>query len=463
MRLHATVLLVLLACPPALAAQDEGELRRRVDALQKAVEQQAREIEELRRLLGQAAGGATPATAPAAPAATPPSPAPVEQPDSAAGQRAAQRAELPPDQVAASEFPGSFPIPNSDAALKIGGLVRVNWVSTSDALLVDDRFVTSAIPVAGTVEAGRGSRVAVIATPSRFNFDLRTPTGVGHMRAFIEADFAGSGNTLRLRHAYGQWKRVIFGQTWSTFSDPEAEPDGIDFEGLNAIILFRQAQMRVSFAPFERIRLAVSLEDPRPDLTGAEGVNQIPDFIVRGRWEPARGGHIQAAGLFRQIRGTPTDRPNEVVGTAGWGATITGRLPSPIWKKRDSLLFQHNVGAGIGRYISDLSAAGGQDGVYDAERNTLRILPAWSGYVGYEHWWTERVRSSISFGVVVVDNVDIQTDDALHLTRRYSTNLMWSPIPRLDLVSEFLWGLRVNRDGARGRANQTQIGATFRF
>jgi hypothetical protein len=461
MHLRATVLIVLLACPPALAAQDEGELRRRVDALQKAVEQQAREIEELRRLLGQATGAAP--AAPASPGVPRPDPATVARTDSATNQRAAQRAELPPDQVAASEFPGSFPIPNSDAALKIGGLVRVNWVSTSDALLVDDRFVTSAIPVAGTVDAGRGSRVAVIATPSRFNFDLRTPTGVGHMRAFIEADFAGSGNTLRLRHAYGQWRRVIFGQTWSTFSDPEAEPDGIDFEGLNAIILFRQAQMRVSFAPFERIRLAVSLEDPRPDLAGAEGVNQIPDFIIRGRWEPARGGHLQAAGLFRQIRGTPTERPNEVVSGAGWGATISGRLPSPVWKKRDSLLFQHNIGAGIGRYISDLSSAGGQDGVYDPERNTLRILPATSGYVGYEHWWTERFRSSISFGVVVVDNVDIQPDDALHLTRRYSTNLMWSPIPRLDLVTEFLWGLRVNRDGARGRANQTQIGATFRF
>jgi hypothetical protein len=180
MRLRPTVLLVLLACPPALAAQDAGELRRRVDALQKAVEQQAREIEELRRPLGHATGG---------------------------GKR----------------VPRSFPIPNGDAALKIGGLVRVNWVSTSDALLVDDRFQTSAIPVADTVDAGWGSRVAVIATPSRFNFDLRTPRGVGHMRALIEADFAGSGNTLRLRHAYGQWKRAIFGQTWSTFSDLVSE------------------------------------------------------------------------------------------------------------------------------------------------------------------------------------------------------------------------------------------------
>ena len=62
-----------------------------------------------------------------------------------------------------------------------------------------------------------------------------------------------------------------------------------------------------------------------------------------------------------------------------------------------------------------------------------------------------------------MDNIDIQADDALHLTRRYSANLIWSPIPRLDLVTELLWGIRINRDGRFGRANQTQMGATFRF
>jgi hypothetical protein len=83
--------------------------------------------------------------------------------------------------------------------------------------------------------------------------------------------------------------------------------------------------------------------------------------------------------------------------------------------------------------------------------------------VGYEHWWSERFRSSISFGVVQVDNLDIQAEDALHLTRRSTINFMWSPIPRLDLVTEFLWGRRQNKDRQHGSAAQTQIGSTFRF
>jgi hypothetical protein len=439
------------------------DLARTIESQQRLIEVQARQIEELRRemvtirTLTQAAQKVPDRTSHTLAAVQ----ARAGQPD--VEQTPSRVPELPPDVVSAGDFPGSFKVPGSNAALKIGGLVRVNWVSTYDALLVDDRFQTSAIPVRGTVDAERGGRVNVIAGPSRFNFDLRTPTGVGHMRAFIEGDFAADRNTLRLRHAYGQWRRFIYGQTWSTFSDPEAEPDGIDFEGLNAIVLFRQPQIRWSFPLGDRFRMALALEDPRPDLTGATGVNQIPDVVVRVRWEPRLGGHVQLSGITRQLRGEPTNSPNEIVAASGYGINVSGRLPFPFWGERDQLLFQHNGGRGLGRYIADLGSLGGQDGIFDPTAHTLRLLDVFSGYVGYEHWWNERLRSSISFGIVSVNNVDVQPDDAMHLTRRSTVNFMWSPIPRLDLVTEFLWGRRVNKDGRSGFAAQTQIGSTFRF
>jgi len=434
------------------------DIARTIAALERRIAQQDQEIAELRRQLAQVTSQSP--TQPAVtqdPAVTP---APLADPKQAE-QGHGRVPELPRDVVSAGEFPGSVKIPGTDAAIKIGGLVRVNWVSTNDALSVTDRFVTSAIPVAD--DAARGARVDVIASPSRFNFDLRTPTGVGYMRAFIEGDFAGANGSFRLRHAYGQWKRAIFGQTWSTFSDPEAEPDGIDFEGLNAIVLFRQPQIRWSFAPGERTRLAIALEDPRAELTGANPVSQVPDVVARVRVQPVRGGHVQVAAIYRSLRGEPVDEPTEIVGAPGYGANVSGRLAPPWVPERDRILFQSNAGAGLGHYITDLSSAGGQDAVFNPVTHTLEVLRAYSGYIGYEHWWTERVRSSFSFGIVTVRNEDIQPDDALHLTRRYSANIMWSPIPRLDLVTEFLFGSRTNKNGQRGSAAQTQIGSTFRF
>lgn len=452
---------------PAGGASSQGpptveSLAKALEAQQRLIETLAGQIDVLRQELAAARADRPAQAGPAnATMEAPPEPRGVASPTQAAGPQ--RGAELPPDVIPADEFPGALRIPGSDAALRIGGLVRVNWVSTYDPLLVDDRFQTSAIPVATPTQAEQGGRVDVIASPSRFNFDLRTPTGVGHMRAFIEADFAGESNTVRLRHAYGQWRRIVFGQTWSTFSDPEAEPDGIDFEGLNAIVLFRQPQARLSFPAGERVRIALALENPEPDLTGATSINQVPDLVARMRWEPRLGGHVQVAALARQLRGQPMDNTEDIVAAGAYGLNVSGRLPFPFWHERDQLLFQGNGGRGIGRYISDLRSLGGQDGVFDSEAHELHPLDVYSGYIGYEHWWAEQFRSSVSFGIVGVTNLDVQPDDALRRTRRSSINFMWSPIPRLDLVTEFLWGTRTNKDGRRGFAAQTQIGSTFRF
>ena len=243
---------------------------------------------------------------------------------------------------ASPRSPTSFPPASSLARsaspvptppLRMQGLVRMTAVNTFGPLGTEDRFVTSSIPVAGTPEAGKQARTVYTANLSRFSFDMRTPTGVGAMRAFIEGDFAGSGRTLRLRHAYGQWGSFIAGQTWSTFADPEAEPDGIDFEGLNAISLFRQTQVRFTHKFEDGLGLALALENPSPDITGASGISQVPDLIARLRWTPKKkggplglrfygsGAHLHAAMLFRQLRGEPTSQPNTTLSTFGFGVS----------------------------------------------------------------------------------------------------------------------------------------------
>jgi hypothetical protein len=442
---------------PRDAADDQAALRdlgRVVDSQRQLIDEQSRRLDELQRQLDELRTRMVPPQ-------SPPSP-PTAKAASPETRTQRRLPEIPPDVVSAGDFPGSFQIPDSNAAVKVGGLVRVNWVTTLDPLQVSDRFITADIPV-DVADAPVGRRVDVIAIPSRFNLDFRTPTGVGYVRAFIEGDFGGSGNTLRLRHAYGQWRRLIFGQTWSTFADPEAEPDTIDFEGLNAMVRFRQPQIRWTWAATTRLRVALAFEDPDVELTGATAANQLPDFVSRLRWESEHGVHVQAGVLFREIRGFPSNAPADIVGATGWGVNASGRLPLPFGRENDRVLFQVTHGAGIGHYVTDLNAVGGQDGVFDTTTNAICVLPASAGFAGYEHYWSDRIHSAFTGGVVKVSTLDIQPTSALERTNRYSGNFIWEPVPRLELVAEFLYGVRVNKDAHRLRARQLQVGSTFRF
>jgi hypothetical protein len=484
----AAVTAALCLAAASAAAQDAepqvptvAELAKLVAEQGRRLEAQERQIETLRKQLDEtqqlslSAHNRLEEMAQAAPAPT--VDAAVEERLARIEESVHQIPDVPTDVVSAGDFPGSIRIPGTEVGLKVAGLVRTTGVATLGPLGTEDRFVTSSIPVAGSQEAGKESRFVLTAIPSRFNLDLRTPTGVGAMRAFIEGDFAGSSRVFRLRHAYGQWSNLLIGQTWSTFADPEAEPDGIDFEGLNAIALFRQPLARYTHRLGDRFSVAAALENPAPDISNARGVSQVPDLVLRARWRPPEGStgplgfmnvfrkdaHVNVALLFRQIRGEPLDQPNTTFSTSGFGVGVSGRLTAPWQAEKGQVTFSAYAGSGIGRYITDLGTLGGQDAYYDPTTNTIDALPVFAWYLGYERRWDTRLRSTFTYGTVIVDNVDLQPGDAFHITNRWSLNLTWSPIPRVDIVGEFLFGNRSNKDGARGSSSQLQLGTNFRF
>jgi hypothetical protein len=384
--------------------------------------------------------------------------------------------ELPPNVVSAGEFPGSIKIPNTDAAVKFGGRIRMAAVFTLDPLGSSDRFVTNSIPVEPSDEAaGEGKRTTFTANTSRFNFELRTPTGVGYMRAFIEGDFYGtdangSRTNFRLRHAFAQFRGFLVGQTWSTVSDPAADHQDLDFEGINSENVIRQAQIRYTWNVRETLSVAAAAETPEVSLTGGEGENIVPDLIGRTIWQFKDIGHLQTAVVLRQIRGTPD------VGTAGassafaYGVSLSGVVPFYYFNLTDRFIFQLTAGKGIARYINDMQSLGGQDGVFDPVSGELEALPAKGFYLDYEHQWKEwettrnmALRSSLIWSFVNVDNFDFQLPSAYHTTNRFSFNLVFSPIKRIDVGLEYITGTRENKDGHEGRASQIQAVSIFRF
>jgi DcaP outer membrane protein len=376
--------------------------------------------------------------------------------------------ELPPDVVSAGDFPGSIRIPGSDAAIKFGARIRTAAVFTLDPLGTDDRFLTNSIPVGDTITSGEAKRMNISARASRLNIEFRTPGGREQVRAFFEGDFAGAGNALRLRHAYAQYIGFIVGQTWSTFSDPAANHQDLDFEGVSSENEIRQPQIRYWWGKEGGARKAVAIETPAVSITGAEGVNLFPDVVARTYIPLPKDGHIQVAGVLRQIRGQVTS--GEVQTVWGGGGSVSGVVMVPVQKLSDRIIFQVNGGVGIARYINDLQSLGGQDAMYDSTRNVLKALPVLGWYVDYEHVWKEwsamehmNLRSTVMWSFVGVHNFDFQAADAYWKTNRLAVNAIFSPSTRVDLGIEYIFGNRYNKDGERGSANQIQVVGLFRF
>ena len=384
--------------------------------------------------------------------------------------------ELEANAVSAGDFPGSIRIPGTDAAVKFGGRIRTAAVFTLDDLGSDDRFVTHTIPVEpGDAAAGTGRRTKFTANTSRFNFEMRTPTGAGQLRTFIEGDFFGSNEdgediNFRLRHAFAQFRGLLVGQTWSTFSDPAADHQDLDFEGINGENVIRQAQIRYTWPVKKNLSMAVALETPEVSITGGAGVNVVPDTVARTIWSFKEIGHLQGAVVLRQIRGEPDIDIEGAQSEFAWGASLSGVVPFYYFSLTDRFIFQVNFGEGNARYINDLNSLGGQDAVFNPLTGELVPLKTAGWYFDYEHQWKAwertrimKLRSSFIWSFVQVDNLDFQVGPAYRKTSRYSVNLVFSPTPRIDCGIEYIYGTRENFDRLKGSAAQLQVVGIFRF
>jgi len=361
------------------------------------------------------------------------------------------------------DFRGSIPIPDSEAAIKIGGFVKMSMVYTLDPLGSDDRFVAGLIPVGGSDSAATDGEVKVSANQSRLGIEIRDSTSYGPLRAFVEGDFAGNGDTYRLRHAFGQFRHFLAGKTWSTMVDNRATPEEIDFEGINGRIQVRQPQIRYLPSFGRNLDLLIGLEDPAPDVTGGQGVSQYPDIVASVRRNWSKRWHVKSSLLLRQIEAEWGLDDSVADSKFGWGLSVSGKVGLGISDERDNILFQLNYGDGIGRYINDLQDVGGQDAAFNPLTGELKTLKVFSGYVAYQHWWQESLRSTLTYSWVDVENLDFQDTSAYSRTDRAIINLLWSPVTRVDVGAELLWGRRENKDASNASARQIQIGAKYRY
>ena len=326
-----TPLLAALAIAP-LAAADAGEieeLKAMVRAMQKTIADQNQRIANLEKR--QAApqeksatktksdrsltvAGANVPLAELPPSALPKARTPVRDADTFADlQQAAPRVNNAPLDP---KLKGFIAIPGTDTMFKIGGSARVDAIVDLKNNGNPNQFVPSTIPVPGESGWDGGERSALHAKGTRLSLEIRRPAGSeGSLRIFNEYDFfddsASNAMKFRVRHFYGQAWNFLIGHTYSAFMDIDAFPDVVDYQGPNGIVNRRQPQIRYTLPLYDRatkLQVFASVEQPDAKIDTATDefefdssiVNHMPDIVTGVRWE-GDAGHIQAAGVFREL------------------------------------------------------------------------------------------------------------------------------------------------------------------
>ncbi|WP_419195048.1 DcaP family trimeric outer membrane transporter [Novipirellula herctigrandis] len=354
------------------------------------------------------------------------------------------------DLYSAPEFENGLIVFGDDVAMKFGGYVKTDFIYDFDPIDSTDSFVTTKIPV-GSPDR---TNTRFHARQTRLSFDTRWKAEGYTVQAFVEGDFFGENSQFRLRHAYGEVGSLLVGRTWTTFTDVAASPATIDFEGSVSNVNRRQAQARWTQPIFgDALTISIAVEDTRfiviapPGLPG-DARSPSPDVIARLKltrdW-----GRFQFAYLSRTGGYQPTGGP--VMEGSAWGLNFTGVV---MLLESTKVYYQIVHGEGIGSYRSLPDAA-------PESATTERVLPLFGWMVGITHEWNDRFSSNFTYAANQLDTAPLQPPDDVSATSYLAANLIWSPLERVKVGIEYLYGTRENVNMSSADAHRIQSAVAF--
>ncbi|ONG50242.1 porin [Pseudoroseomonas deserti] len=411
------------------------------------------------------------------------------------------RSRLAAQPSLAGSFPRSVKIPGTETSVRLYGFARLTGSYDLEGRNRSDVQSANSVPLTRGAAARQGGDFQFGARRSRIGVETRTDTAHGVARSVLEMDFAGSQSTAstssqgnwipRLRHAYVEFAGFTLGQTTSLFGDT-ANAEFLDSYTYLGMTGFRQAQLRYTAALGDGFSLAASLENPVSDFTSDAGsrvpdsdgstpavaINRMPDLVLRlmnaGSW-----GNVALQGLVRRIDYTnkaPVDAAQRFDGEQwGYGLALGGSVTTA---GKSRAFGRVAYGEGIGRYLevigSGATTNAGLSGV-TARSASLDLVKTSTIVLGYQQWWTDTVRSTVagafarnSFSSYARDFSASTQNQLNRTTNQFVANLVWSPIPDLDVGVEYDYAERGllgrSTEGARRGVGQRLLTtATYRF
>jgi len=309
-------------------------------------------------------------------------------------------------------------------------------------------------------EFGRDGHFYLSPRQSRFGARGELPTDHGPVKGVFEFDMFGVGafageTTIRLRHAWGQYRQVGGGITNSQFMDVDVFPNILDYWGPNGMLFFRNTQ--VFWEPYVNgdSNVRVAIENPgasgdagrlanRVELQNVVGRFPAPD--VTGHYRMGRGwGYVQVGGALRYIAWDDLLRDQfDLNGHVwGWGISVSSNVKPT---SNDVLRLQVIYGKGVENYFNDAPIDVG------AERNpgdprtpvTGEALQDVGVSAYLDHAWNSRWSSAIGYASVNIENSDLQVPAAFHEGEYASANLLWTPVTNVMMGGELQWIHREN-------------------
>ncbi len=346
---------------------------------------------------------------------------------------------------------GWWHIPKTDVRFKVGGYVKADVIHDFNPIGSPDFFDVSKIPTDGS----EGQTTHFNVKETRLLLDVRTPSKVGEIRAYVETDFYGTSGAFRIRHAFvdinDKW---LVGQTWSNFMDESIIPNTLDFEKPTAYAFARHGMVRWKQKFSKKAYLALALEEPNTNATAPQQAGKfyspLPDFTARYRFTDS-WGHVQLSAFAGLISYQYSSGGKDDVSL--YGINLSGRFNLG---KKDYFIYQVVGGPGSGRMRGGLAAAP------DANQE-LQALDDLGYTAGLCHFWTPSLSSLVVYNSGGVDNSAGQSNGSIHKVDYVAANLVWQFAPNTMAGMEYLWGKRLDKSDASGTANRLQFSVKHSF
>lgn len=287
---------------------------------------------------------------------------------------------------------------------------------------------------------------------SRLGFEVTRRTKKFDFFIRLEMDFAGTDNSFRIRHAYGQYGKFLIGQTWSLLCNVPALPANVDPNGPVGTIATRTPQLRINHKFNNRISSAFAIEYSLPDYTAPDTiqisfVQTIPNLAARVNLKGALGKH-QIAGVIAPITGLEGSGAKNT--TFGFGVSLSGIFDL---KHSDQILYQATLGNAIAHFLNPFGGSG-SDMAYDHLNQEFKGLGTYGGFISYGHHWPHNISSYFSFGIAALDNRDFQVGSDYNFSYDFSANAFWNVVEGLKVGLEVLYGQRFDVDNNSGDASR---------